>query len=251
MGVGFGGVTVRWMTAFIDRPPASLEAAERFWLAVTGSTLSPRRGERDQFATLIPPDGDAYLRVQRIDHGAGGSHLDLHADDPEALARVASDAGAERSGSDGEVILMRSPAGLPWCAVRHRGEAERPAPYDGFGTRSQVDQLCIDIPHDRFDEECAFWAAVTGSRVRDTSRPEYRRLDRLAGQPLLLLLQRRDDADGPARAHLDLAADDADALTARHVELGATITDAFAGWIVLRDPSGLPYCVTRRTPDPG
>jgi uncharacterized protein (TIGR03083 family) len=30
---------------------------------------------------LLPSDGDAYLRVQRISEGSGGCHLDLHVSD--------------------------------------------------------------------------------------------------------------------------------------------------------------------------
>ena len=56
-------MTVRWLTAFLDRPAATIDAATAFWRTVTGSTLSTPRGEHRQFATLLPPDGDAYLRV--------------------------------------------------------------------------------------------------------------------------------------------------------------------------------------------
>jgi hypothetical protein len=51
-----------------------------FWREVTGSALSPFRGVAAEFATLLPPDGDAYLRVQRVKDDPGGHHLDLHAD---------------------------------------------------------------------------------------------------------------------------------------------------------------------------
>ncbi len=74
-------MTVRWLTAFIDRPGENFDETVRFWASVTGSSMSPTRGEHDEFATLIPPDGDAYLRVQRVAEGPGGSHLDVHVDD--------------------------------------------------------------------------------------------------------------------------------------------------------------------------
>ena len=55
---------VRWITGFVDRPAETFDACEAFWLAVHDATLSPRRGDADQFATLVPPDGDAFLRIQ-------------------------------------------------------------------------------------------------------------------------------------------------------------------------------------------
>ena len=52
-------ITIGWLTAFVDRPAPTFEAATAFWLAVTESTLSPRRGATGQFATLVPGSGDA------------------------------------------------------------------------------------------------------------------------------------------------------------------------------------------------
>lgn len=69
--------------------------------------------------------------------------------------------------------------------------------------------------------------------------------------PLRLLLQRRDDGDGPTRAHLDLTCDDPSAESFRHVALGATIERRHEFWTVLRDPAGRQYCVTSRNPDTG
>jgi Glyoxalase-like domain len=60
------GVPVRWLTVFLDFPADSFGAGVAFWREVTGSGLSPLRGAAGEFATLLPTDGDAYLRVQRI-----------------------------------------------------------------------------------------------------------------------------------------------------------------------------------------
>lgn len=120
-------MVVRWLTAFIDRPSASFDSAARFWSAVTGSTLSPPRGEAGEFASLIPRDGDPYVRVQRVTEGQGTSHLDVHVDDIKAFAPRAVAAGADEQGGY-DVVVLRSPAGLPWCVVGHHGERVRPAP---------------------------------------------------------------------------------------------------------------------------
>ena len=65
---------------FFVFPAASFDAGTAFWRQVTGYGLSPFRGPDGEFATLLPPAGDAYLRVQRILDGPGGCHLDLHVD---------------------------------------------------------------------------------------------------------------------------------------------------------------------------
>jgi hypothetical protein len=244
------GAVLRWLTAFIDLPPGPAEPALAFWQAVTGSTLSPRRGERSQFVTLLPASGDAYLRAQTVLSGPGGAHLDLHSDDPAALAGRALALGAVERFREPGLVVLASPAGIGFCAVEHDGEARRPAPLvRPDGARSLVDQLCLDIPDPDYERECAFWAALTGWELRSGSWPEFRYLDRPAGMPLRLLLQRLDS--GRAGAHLDLACDDAEAEAAVHTTLGATVSAPREGWITLRDPAGVPYCLTRRDPATG
>lgn len=82
VGLPLRAVDVRWITAFIDRAADDLDAAAAFWCEVGGSSLSPWRGQRGEFATLLPADGaDAHLRVQRTRSGTAGSHLDLHVAD--------------------------------------------------------------------------------------------------------------------------------------------------------------------------
>ncbi len=77
-------MAVHWLTAFIDHPTAGSDSVVRFWQVATGSAVSARRGDRGQFATLLPPDGDSYLRVQETDDGSAGIHIDLHVDDVPA-----------------------------------------------------------------------------------------------------------------------------------------------------------------------
>jgi hypothetical protein len=204
---------LRWLTAFVDLP---LEAAERgvaFWRTITGSTLSSRRGERSQFVTLLPTHGDAYLRAQTVLAGHGGCHLHLHADDPGEIAERAVSLGAVQRHSEPGIVVVESPAGLGFCAVRHHGEATRPSPVvRGDGTRSLVDQVCLDIPASEYDRECDFWFALTGWPQRLGVRPEFRYLVRPAGIPLRLVLQRL--GAGRARIHLDVACDDIHAIGA-------------------------------------
>ena len=85
-----------WLTAFLDTDETNAPNAERFWCAVTGSTLSARRGQRQEFATLLPPDGDPFLRSQAVVQSSpGGLHLDLHIKDVDALYAEYSARGVE------------------------------------------------------------------------------------------------------------------------------------------------------------
>ena len=51
------------------------------------------------------------------------------------------------------------------------------------------------------------------------------------------------------RAHIDLGADDIEAEATRLVGLGAQRLGPGRGWIVLRDPVGMVFCVTGNSPD--
>jgi hypothetical protein len=248
-------VDVRWLTAFLDRPAGSFDAATRFWLQVSGTTLSATRGPHDQFATLIPDDGDAFLRVQRVVDGPGGCHLDVHVDDiPEAAMRAVG-LGATKHEELDDVSILRSPAGLAFCIVRHHGESTRPRPHALRDTESRtaIDQLCVDIAPDAYERECGFWEAFTGWERRPARLPEFSYLERPEHIPLRLLLQRLDDADHPhtAGTHLDLACENRDVAVIRHVALGARVETRHEYWTTMTDPSGLPYCLTRRNPDTG
>jgi predicted enzyme related to lactoylglutathione lyase len=248
-------MTVRWTTGFLDFPPVTFEQGCSFWQAVTGYTLSPPRGEFGQFATLQPPLGQAYLRVQRTGSIRPGCHLDLHVDDVKETARWATTLGAGITQDRKSLVVMVSPAGLPFCLVR-AGRADifnRPPPksWPG-GHRSLVDQVCLDIPPADFPAEAAFWEALTGWERRSGSRPEFEYLVRPSEMPVRLLLQRLGGITevGPCRAHLDLACDDVAAERLRHESLGAVVV-AEPSWTTLSDPTGLLYCITRRDPTRG
>jgi hypothetical protein len=248
-------MTVRWTTAFLDFPATTFEVGCSFWQGVTGYGLSPRRGRQGEFATLEPPDGDAYLRVQRVESDRPGCHIDLHVDDVEATALRASALGAAVQEARPSFCVLASPAGLPFCLVAaHTGHGfERPPPKAWpEGHQSVVDQVCIDVAPGSYADEATFWAALTGWERRSGSRPEFEYLVRPMEIPLRFLLQRLDGdhEHGPGRAHLDIACDDMTAERLRHVALGAA-TVAQPSWTTLRDPTGLTYCVTRRDPATG
>ncbi|MFI7601825.1 VOC family protein [Actinoplanes sp. NPDC049681] len=238
--------SVRWITGFLDSPS---RAAEGFWQAVTGSGLSARRGPGGEFATLLPGCGDAYLRVQVVGDGPARAHLDLHVERVAAQARRVVGLGAAVVHEEDGLVVLRSPAGLPFCLVAWHGEAARPEPVSWPGGRSLVDQWCLDIPATSFGAEADFWAAVTGWPRRSGSRPEFDFLVRPDGMPLRLLLQRTGGA-APGM-HPDVASEDRRAEVLRHEELGASVVRVAESWTTLRDPVGRLYCVTDRDPATG
>lgn len=238
---------VRWLTAFLDTVSDSSESAEQFWAHITGYELSGRRGRDREFATLLPADGDAHLKVQRARQSSpGGLHLDLHTDDVSALAAKAESLGASASYLDEGYVVCGSPGGMTFCVVDHPA-SQRAAPVRWPSGASMVDQVCLDIPPSMWERECRFWSDLTGWDLVDLDpTEEFVRLrgdDRLA---LQVLLQRLDDESSVVVGHLDLGSDDVEAETRRHRELGATEVGRYEWWVTLRDPAGRAYCVTRR-----
>jgi hypothetical protein len=215
--------------------------------------MSESRGSSAEFATLLPRAGDPYLRVQRVDRGSGGVHLDLHAENVDEISERAVALGASALEVGPNVKAFRSPAGVTFCVVRHQGERHRPPPtmWDG-GSRSLVDQICVDVGPATYLEEAAFWTGLTGWERRAGALPEFEFLVRPADMPLRLLLQRlTEDEPGGAHLHVDLACDDVGRETSRHVALGASVVRIMRHWTTLIDPAGLIYCVTARNPDTG
>lgn len=62
--------TVRRVPAFVDRPRERFAEAAAFWTAVTGTRLSPRRGDDGEFTTSLPGSGDAWVKLQAVRDGA-------------------------------------------------------------------------------------------------------------------------------------------------------------------------------------
>ncbi|MFC4126756.1 VOC family protein [Nocardia rhizosphaerae] len=241
---------IRWMWAFLDRPAESFDECVRFWATVTGSTVSAPRGERGEFVTLLPERGQAWVKMQAVGDG-GGIHLDLDVDDVAAAVSVATRLGATVRTVEPDYTVLTSPAGQTFCCTPYRREAPAltavvTAPD---GTRTRLDQICLDLSAADLTVDTVFWQELTDWPLSPGRRPEFARL-RGGDGPLQFLLQRLD-TPRPAGAHVDLASTDIAATAAWHESLGATHVADGSGWIVLRDPSGTTYCVTGRDPDTG
>ncbi|KAB8187704.1 VOC family protein [Microbispora catharanthi] len=237
-------MAVRRVLAFVDRPRERFEDAAAFWTAVTGTRLSPRRGDDGEFATLLPESGDACVKLQAVD-GEGGAHLDLEVDDVRAAVAGAEALGAAVAADHGDWAVLRSPEGRAFCLVAWEGAARRPPVFAG----TRLDQVSLDIAPDAYEEETAFWAALTGWPPRRGSVPEFTALT-MPGMPVRILLQRL--GEGPGRsAHVDLACADPEAARALHERHGAKVVTRGRHWIVMRDPAGGIYCLTERDPETG
>ncbi len=232
-----------WNYAFIDRRAADFDVAAAFWTAVTGTSRSARRGNEREFATLMPPAGAAYLKMQGV-RDAGSAHLDLATDDVEALTRAALRLGAAIDTPHEDWNVLRSPAGIFFCVTPVQGETGEYS-HDPV---SRLDQICFDIAPDSFEPEVSFWAALTGWPP-ERPDPEFVVLPSPASVPIRILIQRLDEPRA-ASAHLDFACADPAVTRAAHELLGATYIRDGDGWIVMRDPVGGTYCLTGRAPEP-
>ncbi len=245
---------VRWITVFIDRPEATFEATARFWSAISGSSLSPRRGVDSEFATLLPDDGaDAHVRVQRTKSATAGSHIDLHVSNVDAGAKDAVRCGARVSADDGDYVVLTTPGGTVFCVVAHHGERtrQRPVAVGAGAATTLIDQVSVDVDADGFDDEVRFWSELTGWPPLDARSSEFVPLDRPQGMPMRILLQRRARPTGITTCHVDLACDDVGAAVATHQSLGGTVIAVRDRWTVMADPSGTEYCLTSRRPSTG
>ncbi|PRY59352.1 hypothetical protein BCF74_11089 [Knoellia remsis] len=244
-------IQLRWVWVFLDTPEADAPASEAFWRRVTRTHLSSRRGGRAEFATLLPEQGDPWLKVQRItDSPIGGKvHLDRDVDDVDTAAAEATRLGAMevRRDPDGTVVVMRSPGGFVFCITSWADHDSATTQVRG-GQPDLLDQVCLDAPSEAYAVELAFWERLTGWSRGEDNYAEFTSLERPDGIPVKLLVQRLGEPTGTVRGHLDFATHDREASVETHVAAGAKVVSVHDGWHVMRDPVGRTYCLTRRTP---
>jgi hypothetical protein len=100
----------------IDVPPAGHDRELAFWCAAVGQQLTqgPRYPEYHGAALHGQEFG---LLIQRLGHGPGRVHLDIHTDDLAAEVARLEELGAERVQLVHSWWIMRDPAGLLFCVV--------------------------------------------------------------------------------------------------------------------------------------
>ncbi|NMO04378.1 VOC family protein [Gordonia sp. TBRC 11910] len=246
---------IRWLTAFFDFPAPQFGDEVTFWRAIAGSTVSPPRGSNKEFASLEPFNGDPHLRVQRVNDGPGGLHLDLHVSDHRAGADECVRAGAVLTdASDPMFAALRTPAGLPFCVNEWKGEAVRSRPIRWPGASiSIIDEVLITVPHKAFDAEVAFFSTVTGWTIDaappQSDAPASTRFLRDDPLPLSVVLTPVDDEH--TAAQVSLAATSVADEVARHEDWGATVIADATTSVVMADPVGRRYRITNRNPRSG
>ena len=170
--------------------------------------------------------------------------------DPAAAAAEVERLGAEVLASPYDDLTTcgrRAASSSAWSRSRWRRARRRP-PGPTAARRTST-RSASTSRRAAYDDELAFWAAVTGWRRRDPAPgSEFGRCHTGPDQPLQLLLQRLDDEQDTVSAHLDWAASDHEAEVAAHAGRRRRGQGRFEGWTVLRDPAGLTYCITRRRP---
>ena len=100
----------------IDVPSADHDRELAFWSAAVGQPLTRFDSHPDYHGTAL--HGQEFgLLIQRLDHGPGRVHLDIHTDDPAAEIARLEHLGAERVQQVHSWWILRDPAGLPFCVI--------------------------------------------------------------------------------------------------------------------------------------
>ena len=106
----------RLSTIVIDVPPADHDRELAFWSAALGQQL--RQGDHyPEYHGAALRGQEIGLLIQRLGHGPGRVHLDIHTDDVAAEVARLEDLGAERVQLVDSWWIMRDPAGLLFCVV--------------------------------------------------------------------------------------------------------------------------------------
>jgi hypothetical protein len=238
-----------WVHAVIDVPERDLAATAQFWSQVTGWPAGAPWPGHPELRSFEPPAGAAYLHLQRID-GPARVHVDVEARAEDETVARALELGARLEAEHERWRTLRSPGGLPFCVLA-AGDHEAPQPVTyPDGHRARTVQVSIDSPAAVHDAEVAFWRDLLRGRFVPSPAAEFGgKLHDDAGSPLQLLFQRLDEPCATVRAHLDHGTDDVRAEVRRVLALGADDVGPGRGWHVLRDVAGLPFCVTRNSPE--
>ncbi len=109
-------------------------------------------------------------------------------------------------------------------------------------------EIVIDVPTEQLAATRDFWAAALTAQPRVVEdATEFVALEHAAS---LAMVGLQDVGSDAARLHLDIESDAIEAEVSRLKRLGATEQGRHGGWVVMRDPAGLLFCVVRpESPD--
>jgi hypothetical protein len=100
----------------IDVPPTEHDRELAFWSSALGQPLTRFDSHPEYHGA--PLHGTEFgLLIQRLGHGPGRVHLDIHTDDLAAETARLEELGAERVQQVHSWWILRDPAGLPFCVI--------------------------------------------------------------------------------------------------------------------------------------
>jgi Glyoxalase-like domain len=106
----------------IDVPPADHDRELAFWNAATGQPLA-RFDQHPEYHGAALHGQEFWLLIQRLEHGPGRVHLDIHTDDLAAEVARLEGLGAQRIQQVHAWQVMRDPAGLLFCVIPEPGDS--------------------------------------------------------------------------------------------------------------------------------
>jgi Glyoxalase-like domain len=112
--------------------------------------------------------------------------------------------------------------------------------------RLRLSGAIVDVPDVDHDHTVTFWAGALGKPPVVTEKfPDYAQFDEVTPGLYFMVQTAGDDT---RRVHLDFESEDIDAEVARLTGLGATEVERHHHWVVMRDPTGVIFCVVARDP---
>ncbi len=127
-------------TFVIDVPSEVRDQTVEFWSAALGATpMATRLPDYHILEDAAPPN---RVVVQDVGTGSAGVHFDIHTDDLDAEVKRLVALGAtlvDASWADhpGRWVIMRDPAGMPFCVVWALNQVRPQAVRDDFERRAK------------------------------------------------------------------------------------------------------------------
>ena len=107
--------------------------------------------------------------------------------------------------------------------------------------RSRTGVVLIDIAEDSYEASLDFWSTAAGKVAIPEPGAFYAHMGQL-GEGVNFEMQ-RTGAGLPPRIHLDVESDNVTAEVSRLQTAGATVHEPGDGYVIMRDPAGLVFCV--------
>jgi predicted enzyme related to lactoylglutathione lyase len=109
--------------------------------------------------------------------------------------------------------------------------------------RSRLTSVLVDVPSNDHETAVTFWSKAVGKDAkRIEGHPEYAFLGQVTPGVELMVQATGDDQP---RIHIDIESDDVDAEVERLKALGAVELERVNSWVIMRDPSGVVFCVVK------